>query len=274
MELKHVLDELNTATADTPQAKEDILQETGQTPPTTEQAPKGSDETPTEPETLTKEEHKRLTDLALMKQGREHKKALDVVIRDKETATKLADKNARELEAIQVERDELNARIDEMSDGDPLSPANVKLLRDLKAREQVLKDKESAHEEEWASKQEVLKRVVAQEVAEVAFEVAEAYEPINGKHPAETLKSYALKRGLTTKEDIQELADTFLTKKPETLKEPEDELVLPRIVGGGVGTRMPTNEEQFRIWIAKMSTTEYERLKPEIDKALAEGKIK
>ena len=268
------MDELNTAVLDTPQAKEDNLQETGHTPLTTEQAPKGSDETPAEPETYSKEEHKRLTDLALMKQGREHKKALDTLTKDKETATKLADKSARELEAIQVERDELNTRIDEMSDGDPLSPANVKLLRDLKAKEQVLKDKESAHEEEWKSKQEVLKRVVAQEVAEVAFEVAEAYEPINGKHPAETLKSYALRRGLTTKEDIQELADTFLTKKPEAAKEPEEELVLPRIVGEGGGTRMPTQMDKFQTWVSNMSTIEYAKWQPEISKALAEGKIK
>jgi len=266
------MDELNTTLVDTTQAKEDTLQETGQTPPTTEQAPEGSDETP--PETYSKEEHKRLTDLALMKQGREHAKVLTALTKDKETAVSLADKSARELEAIQAERDELNTRIDEMSDGDPLSPANVKLLRDLKAKEQVLKDKESAHEEEWASKQEVLKRVVAQEVAEVAFEVAEAYEPINGKHPSETLKSYALKRGLTTKEDIQELADTFLTKKPETPKEPEDDLVLPRIAGGGSVTRIPTTKEGLVKYINSLSLDEYEKIAPEINKMRWEGKIK
>jgi len=236
-EVKNTMGEIEKAIKDTPLE--------GQSSDGTEES------TSQEPETYDKVAYQKGISDALAEQGRKHKAELTTLAKDKETATKLADKSAKELEAIQVERDELNTRIDEMSDGDPLSPANVKLLRDLKVREQVLKDKEAAHEEEWVSKQEVLKRVVAQEVTEVAFEVAEAYEPINGKHPAETLKSYALKRGLTTKEDIQELADTFLTKKPEPQKGAEEELVLPRIVGVGGIVKLTSERAD------KMSMEEY-----------------
>jgi len=214
--------------------------------------PKGKESNSPEPKTYDEATHKKAIEDAIAQYGDKIKREkLDPVIKERDTYKTQAEQNLASLKAIQGERDELNTRIDEMSDGDPLSPANVKLLRELKVKEQVLKDKELAHEEEWASKQEVLKRVVAQEVAEVATEVAEDYEPINGKTPAEILKSYALKRGLTTKEDIKELADTFLTKKPEPVKEPEEELVLPRIAGEK-GIQKLTNER-----VDRMSMDEY-----------------
>jgi len=216
----------------------------------------GEESNSPEPKTYDEATHKKAIEDAIAQYGERIKRLkLDPVTKERDTYKSQAEQNLASLKAIQEERDELNTRIDEMSTGDPLSPDNVKLLRDLRAKEQTLKDRETAHEEEWASKQEVLKRVVAQEVAEVAFEVAEAYELINGKHPAETLKSYALKRGLTTKEDIQELADTFLIKKPEPVKEPEEELVLPRIVGSGRGGWNPddhTPQENIEHGLAKL----------------------
>jgi len=42
----------------------------------------------------------------------------------------------------------------------------------------------------------------------------------------------------------------------------------------GSSSQIPLKMEQFQRWIANMSPAEYENRKPEIDKALAEGKIK
>jgi len=61
---------------------------------------------------------------------------------------------------------------------------------------------------------------------------------------------------------------TKLSKTEESTLDPDS----GKTIGSGGG--IPTNMEKFRQWVADMPQDEYEKRKPEIDKALEEGKIK
>jgi len=224
--------EPNTAVSDTTQAKSDSLQVTEKARLTTGQAQNGSDGTPSEPETLTRAEHQRLTNLEMIKQGREHKKALEALTKDKDTATKLADANAKSLERLQAEREKLQELIDE----DPDKANLAKKMRDLAAREQTLKDEKMAHDSEWAEHQESLKELAASKVKDMVFDIASEYDDgTSNEHVSVKLQKLVDDLGITSEEQIRKVADTFWTKKANPEETEEEALVPPVSMRGGGG---------------------------------------
>ena len=93
----------------------------------------------TSPKTYTEAELKKSLSDALAKQGREHKKQLEMIANERDSLKTQIQAKEYDIDDVASEREELRKQIDELSKDDPDKFSLVKRDRDLKERERKYK---------------------------------------------------------------------------------------------------------------------------------------
>jgi len=102
---------------------------------------------------------------------------------------------------------------------------------------------------------------------------ADAPDYVKGRSRFDASVTKILKERAKTSETDLEKRITEKIKKDLGIT--EDVNSVDTAMSGGVSkSGIPTNMNKFQQWVDKLSMSEYEHLKPDIDKMLAEGKIK
>jgi len=255
---------------------------------------KGDESNSTTPQTITLEKHRKAIEDAIAQYGDKVKREkLDPIIAERDTFKSQAEQAKREAqEATDILKESrqhisnLESDIEtlEQNDDDPNKVLRLRReLRDAKTNvRQEVKDERDALQTEKDALAE-LKKISEAERLEWAETVADArifkfdgdlarlVDEYEGDTTANfnKLKTACDKAGIKTKEGAEAIADLYMVKKAE---EP-DFINDPGVTTGG-GSGIPRTMEQFRTWVDTLSAAEYKKRKPEIDKALAEGKIK
>ena len=239
----------------------------------------GDETTSTTPQTYTESTQRKAVSDALAEQGRVHKATLEPITQERDTLKTQAEQATSRLEDTNIRIKDLEKDLDEAigEDADLRDVAKIKAnLRaerdqsrlDVRAEKDAvaeLKRTTEAERLEWAG------TVAEAQTFKFDGELAKLVDEYDGDVTANfnKLKTACDKAGIKTKEGAVAIAELYMTKKDAT----------PALVGdsgvtSGGGSGIPTNIEQFQQWIADMSPAEYAKRKPEIDKALAGGKIK
>ena len=222
----------------------------------------GGDEgsTSKEPQTFTEEQRDKAVQDALSAAGRDAKSIKEKSVEAEQILT-----NAKKTqEGIQAEQKRWQGDRDEAEretvkdDSEALKSLQERQRQrakeaELARRAQELDAKEERHKGKLEEADKVTKELSARDIA--------------SKYNIDAESLVKFTDG--SEEAMEELAQQLPKKGTPKLPLKTD---AGTTAGGGGG--IPTDRERFRDWIANMPQDQYEKLKPEIDKALAEGKIK
>jgi len=186
--------------------------------------------------TYSREQADKAISDALAKQGREHKANLEKVIKERDTFQKQIQRKENELSDITEERVALQKQIDDLSSDDPDKGDYVKKVRELREKEQTLKDKIRTQEEKEETYGEKINQLEAKEREEMTKEIVKGYE--NGDY--NKLVDLCEIAGATTEEQRRKIADTLWTKTTPGLEPP----VLPAKPFSNVTDGGATSDEQ------------------------------
>ena len=239
----------------------------------------GDETTSTTPQTYTESTQRKAVSDALAEQGRVHKATLEPITQERDTLKTQAEQTTSRLEDTNIRIKDLEKDLDEAigEDADLRDIAKIKAnLRterdqsrlDVRAEKDAvaeLKRTTEAERLEWAG------TVAEAQTFKFDGELAKLVDEYDGDVTANfnKLKTACDKAGIKTKEGAEAIAELSFTKKDKV-----PVLVSDSNVTTGGGSIIPTNKVQYEKWVEKISQSEYERLKPEIDKLKAAGKIK
>ncbi len=245
---------------------------------------KGDESNSTTPQNYTEEQYRKGIEDAIAQYGDKVKREkIDPIATERDTFKNQVEQLKFDAEDATTSREESERRISGLeSDIEVATEDNVDLKEIQKIKKELRVERDTARQERRTERQAnaELKRTLegdrekwAETVTEAqaakfevdVFEIAEEYEG----GTSERLKALCEKAGQKKKGDIQALADVLWVKKDKA-----PVLVGDSGVTSGGGSIIPTNKVQYEKWVEKISQSEYERLKPEIDKLKAAGKIK
>ncbi len=259
------------------EAGKDTAQETDQS------STSGDETTSTTPQTYTREQGqadiKKAVSDALAEQGRKHKAELEPIKQERDTFKSKSAQADADSETTKTRVADLESDLESAHSEDPD-------LRDIHKVRVTSRTERDRVIQEYRVKGDALTKLVEKaesERLEFAGEVAEAQafkfdgelarlvDEYDGDVTTNfnKLKVACDKAGIKTKEGAEAIAELYMAKKTE-----EPNLLDDSGVTTGVGTGIPTRIAEFRVWIENMSQEEYEKRRPEIEKAQAEGKIK
>jgi len=222
-------DEIVPAKQDSPQVTPSGGANAG---PTSE---KGAESTSKEtPKTYSESEYQKAVSDALAKAGREHKKEVEAIARERDSFKSASEANTAKLTETQDQIKNLEERLDDLTQDDPDKSKLLKELRKLEQNEKTLKEREASLKESETTHAERLTKAERIERETNCAEIAGAYEGGD----AARLKRAAEKLNLTTKGQIDDLAATFWTKKEAKKEETaEGETIQPDsgATNGGAG---------------------------------------
>jgi len=238
------------------------------------------DESNSKPKHYTEKEHRKGIEDAIAQYGDKVKQEkIDPIAKERDTFKTQAEQAATSLEETKAKITDLEADLEQAigEDADLLDIKKIKTElrteRD-KARQEIRVEREvvaelkratEAEREQWAG------TVAEAQAFKFDGELAKLVDEYDGDVTANfnKLKTACEKAGIKTKEGAEAIAEILWIKKAE-----EPDLVDDSGVTTGGGTGIPTKMTQFKSWIAGLSQSEYEKVAPEVNKMMREGKIK
>ena len=252
-------------------------------------SPEGNESNSTTTQNYTEEQYRKGIEDAIAQYGdRVKREKIDPIATERDTFKTQVEQLRFDAEEATTSREDSEKRISELeTDLETTTESEPDLKEIQRIKKELRTERETARQERRTERQanaDVKKALEADRekwagtVAEAqgakfevdVFEISEEYVDAAGKDiKPERLKALCEKAGQKKKEDIQALADVLWVKKDKA-----PVLVGDSGVTSGGGSGIPTTKEGLVKWISSHTQAEFEKLAPEINKMMREGKVK